>query len=399
MVPTWGHHGWDSTGPGSLCGVRGLWGGRAARSGAGAQPGGGGASLPLFLPLALGPSGQSGSNRRFLPRRKGCLASHAINPQTKGPLSPRRSQSGPAPTPALPPEQYGCSPAPRHWDPRPRSPQDGPSRPGASCSLAAAAGFHKPDVRGCRSPVLWSRGSLWGPLWGGGAASAPQAPRSIPVGPKAGASGTAAAARCQGVAAGRSRFLAARWHAQPTVAPTSISRAPWPGLLPLHGHLPAPEPPWHHPMAAATGGWSTLSTPHLPCPALGRGSYPVGGGRQGLDAEQQAVRQAQVAVAVAAEVLACPHQLVDLQARQPGHGCCGGDDGRHDLPSDPLALRTEGMSPAAPHGMRTLDPPSCLSHSQPVGRGNAVVLCTQVGCCRDKVHMDVVVLQRRVWGH
>lgn len=78
-----------------------------------------------------------------------------------------------------------------------------------------------------------------------------------------------------------------------------------------------------------------------------RGSYPVRGGWQGLDAEQQALRQEQVAVAVAPEVSASPHQLVNLQARQGSHGRCGGDDGGHNAPSDALALRTEGASPAA----------------------------------------------------
>lgn len=60
-------------------------------------------------------------------------------------------------------------------------------------------------------------------------------------------------------------------------------------------------------------------------------------------------RQVDVAVTVAAEVLAPPHQLVDLQARQPSHGCCGSDDGRHNPPSNSLALRTAGVSPAALH--------------------------------------------------
>lgn len=87
MMPTQGHCSQDSTGLGM--GFEGAVGQPSAQSGAGAgarqwsrlPP-----SLPLFLPPALGPPGQSGSNRRFLPCRKGCLASHAINPQTKGPL-------------------------------------------------------------------------------------------------------------------------------------------------------------------------------------------------------------------------------------------------------------------------------------------------------------------------
>lgn len=206
----------------------------------------------------------------------------------------------------------------------------------------------------------------------------------------------------RGAAAGRSRFLAARQRACSAAAPGSVSGAPWPGLPLLRGHLLTPGSPWHCPTAAATGSSvGHPKTPGGPPPALpqGSGSYLVGGGWQWLDTEQQAVGQAEVAVPVEAEVLAPPHQLVDLQARQPGHGRRGGDDGGHDPPGDPLALKTEGVSPAAPRGTGTCDPVGCPPHRQPVGRGDAIVLCAQVGRCHDEVHVDVVVLQGRAQGH
>ena len=125
-----------------------------------------------------------------------------------------------------------------------------------------------------------------------------------------------------------------------------------------HQDLGHPRPPprsWVSLASPHDGGHGELGhseTPGHPPAALpqGRGSYLVGGGWQGLDAEQKAVRQAEVAVAVAAGVPAPPHQLVDLQACQPGHGRCGGDDGGHNPPGNPLALRTGGVSLAAPHG-------------------------------------------------
>lgn len=182
--------------------------------------------------------------------------------------------------------------------------------------------------------------------------------------------------------------------------PGSISRLPLPRLPLLQGHLLAPWFLWHSLTVATTKIYSYLRPLSIStCPAPQRRSYPVGCGWQRLNAEQQAVRQAEVAVAVALEVLAPPHQLVDFQAHQPSHRCCGGDDGRHNPPSNPLALRTGGMSVAAPHRTGTPDPTGCPSHHQPVSRGDAIVLCTQVGGCCDEVHMDVIVLWRRAWRY
>lgn len=72
----------------------------------------GGASLPLFLPPALGPPGQSGSNRRFLPRRKGCLARH--KPPDKGASIAQTVPiwACPHPCPAFPPPAAGGDPGP-----------------------------------------------------------------------------------------------------------------------------------------------------------------------------------------------------------------------------------------------------------------------------------------------
>lgn len=202
-----------------------------------------------------------------------------------------------------------------------------------------------------------------------------------------------ATSQCWGAARERSRFLTAWQHSQPAAAPGSISEVLWPGLPLLHGHLPSPGSPDIVPQQMPLA-------PACPPPALsrGRGSYPVGGGWRGLDTEQQAGSQADVAVAVAAELLAPPHQLADLQARQPGHGRRGGDDGGHDPPGNPLALGTGGASPAAPHRTGTPEPTGCPSHRQPGGGGDAVVLCTQVGRCCDKVDVDIVVLWGRVGG-
>lgn len=379
---------WHRAGQPVACGaLGGPWGGGAARSGAGAGAGGGSASSPSSCPRPWAP------RANLVPIGASCCAgsaaSHAINPQTKGPLSPRRSQPGPAPAPALPPRRGGCSPAPQHWDPQPRSPSaalPGPV-PAARWLLQLVSISQMCVAAAAPRP----RGSPWGPLWGSRAALGPRAPQSTQRVPKPGRVGRRWQRGATGAAAGRSRFLAAWPCARLTAAPGSVSGAPWPGLPLLHGHLLAPgsvSPRWRG------DPWVSPASP-----PQGTGSYQVGAGRRGLDAEQQAVGQAEVAVPVAAEVPAPPHQLVDLQACQANHSRCGGDDGGHDPPGDPLALRTGGGSPAALHRTRTPGLAGCPSHLRPVSRGDAVVLRAQVGRCCDEVHMDVIVLRGRVWGH
>lgn len=155
-----------------------------------------------------------------------------------------------------------------------------------------------------------------------------------------------------GAAAGRSRFLAClaacpahRGTRVPFRSPTSKAAPSCLATSLLLGH---------HRTAAATSNQGARDPWASPTrTSRSRGSYPIGGGRWGLHAEQLAVGRPEVAVAVAAEVPAPPHQLVDLQARQPGHGRRGGDDGGYDPPGDPLALRTGEASPAARHGMGT----------------------------------------------
>lgn len=163
MMPTQGRYSQDGTGLG--VGFEGAVGQPSAVL----EPaqGGGVASLPLFLPPALGPPGQSGSNRRFLPCRKGCLARH--KPPDKGASIAQPVPIWAAPTPALPPW------FPTAGTPGP-APPGGASRPGASCSPAAAAGFHKPDECGCSSLPPWLWGSAWGLPWG---------TQSITAGPEA----------------------------------------------------------------------------------------------------------------------------------------------------------------------------------------------------------------------
>lgn len=128
-------------------------------------------SLPLFLPPALGPPGQSGSNRRFLPRRKGCLARH--KPPDKGASIAQTVPiwaCPPAPDVALlsPLRQKGGNPGPA-----PPAAAGSPG-PGASCSPAAAAASHQPDASGCCSPTHASRGAHRG------AAGAPQGEGVLP---------------------------------------------------------------------------------------------------------------------------------------------------------------------------------------------------------------------------
>lgn len=115
---------------GRAWGLTGLWGSHEPEVVLEPEQGSGVASLPLFLPPARGPQGQSGSNRRFLPCRKGCLARH--KPPDKGASIAQTVPIWACPHPRSP------SLVPHRRDPRPRS----PGRPfPARCQL----------LSGCRS--------------------------------------------------------------------------------------------------------------------------------------------------------------------------------------------------------------------------------------------------------